>query len=77
MKSTERVQALRDRRKAEGLSEVRGIWAPPDQHARIKREAMAMRDLMALVKMDQPMPEEVKTAMIDAVLRGTGSARKD
>ncbi len=36
MTSTPRVQALRDRRKASGLSEVRGIWAPPDQHQRIK-----------------------------------------
>ncbi len=36
MTSTPRVQALRDRRKASGLSEVRGIWAPKDQHQRIK-----------------------------------------
>ena len=32
----ERQQALRAKRAAAGLTEVRGIWAPPADHAAIK-----------------------------------------
>jgi hypothetical protein len=39
MTSNHRVQKLRNARKAEGLAEVRGIWAPKDQHQRIKAAA--------------------------------------
>lgn len=34
--STERARALRERREREGLAEVRGIFAPPVDHAEIK-----------------------------------------
>lgn len=34
--STERVRDLRKRRAAEGLTEVRGIWAKPEHHKQIK-----------------------------------------
>ncbi len=45
MTSTPRVAKLRDSRKAAGLAEVRGIWAPPDQHARIKEHAACLPPL--------------------------------
>jgi hypothetical protein len=34
--TAERQQALRAKRAALGLTEVRGIWAPPEDHAAIK-----------------------------------------
>lgn len=37
--NTERAQVLRARRAAEGLAEVRGIWAPPERHKAIKAAA--------------------------------------
>jgi hypothetical protein len=37
--TTERVAALRARRAAEGLTEVRGIFLPPDLHASLKERA--------------------------------------
>ncbi len=39
MTSTQRCGLLRKRRAADGLSEVRGIWAPAAHHADIKAEA--------------------------------------
>jgi hypothetical protein len=37
MKTTaQRSKELRERRKANGLAEVRGIWAKPIEHPRIK-----------------------------------------
>jgi len=36
---TERVRALRERRAQDGLTEVRGIFARPEDHARIKAYA--------------------------------------
>jgi hypothetical protein len=36
---TERVAAFRARRSAEGLTEVRGIFLPPDLHAELKELA--------------------------------------
>lgn len=36
---TERARALRERRAAQGLSEVRGIWAPAALHEAIKAAA--------------------------------------
>jgi hypothetical protein len=33
------MQALRKRKAADGLREVRGIWADPKDHAAIKRQA--------------------------------------
>ena len=41
MKTTpaQRQQALRERRRAAGLGEVRGIWARPQDHAAIKQAA--------------------------------------
>lgn len=37
MTTAARQRALRARRRAQGLQEVRGIWAPPEQHQRIKQ----------------------------------------
>jgi hypothetical protein len=37
--TTERVAALRARRASEGLSEVRGIFLPPDLHQTLKEQA--------------------------------------
>ncbi len=50
MTSTHRVQALRNRRKAAGLSEVRGIWARPEDHARIKEQAFKINARAALTE---------------------------
>ena len=47
--STQRVSALRKRRKAAGLAEVRGIWAP----ARLHRE---IRACGAAVVLDDQLP---------------------
>jgi hypothetical protein len=52
MTSTTRVQKLRDSRKAAGLAEVRGIWAPKDQHDAFKRELRRVCE--ALCKTEQP-----------------------
>lgn len=35
--STEKARTLRDKRAREGLAEVRGVWAPKDEHAAIKQ----------------------------------------
>lgn len=40
--STSRVQELRQRRAAEGLAEVRGIWARPQDHKAIKAAVKAI-----------------------------------
>jgi hypothetical protein len=40
---SERVAAFRARRSSEGLSEVRGIFLPPDLHPRIKEMAAKLR----------------------------------
>jgi len=37
--STDRSQALRERRHSQGLKEVRGIWATPEQEKLIKEYA--------------------------------------
>lgn len=37
--TTERVAALRQRRASEGLTEVRGIFLPPDLHPVLKARA--------------------------------------
>ncbi len=37
--TAQRQAALRERRKKAGLMEVRGIWAPPSLHAKIKAAA--------------------------------------
>lgn len=42
--STQRAQDLRKRREADGLKEVRGIWAPTERHDAIKQ---AVRELEA------------------------------
>lgn len=39
-----RKQALREQRAAEGLAEVRGIWAPKEHHAAIKEAAAKALD---------------------------------
>jgi hypothetical protein len=41
--TSERQQALRERRATLGLSEVRGIYARPEDHARIKAYAAKLR----------------------------------
>lgn len=38
----QRQAALRARRAAEGLSEVRGIFLPPKQHAALKKAAKSL-----------------------------------
>jgi hypothetical protein len=40
--TTERVAALRARRAADGLTEVRGIFLPQDLHAKLKQVAAKM-----------------------------------
>lgn len=40
--TTERVAALRARRASEGLTEVRGIFLPPDLHPKLKALAAKM-----------------------------------
>lgn len=41
--SAERQEALRLRRAQEGLTEVRGLYARPDDHAKIKALAKGLR----------------------------------
>lgn len=43
--STQRVQELRQRRAEQGLTEVRGIFLPPELHARLKAMARAIQGL--------------------------------
>ena len=45
--STERVQAYRARKKAEGAVEIRGIFAPADHHDAIKAGAKAIAAAIA------------------------------
>jgi len=40
----EKQQALRDRRAKEGLTEIRGIYAAPDDHTKIKAYAKKLRN---------------------------------
>ena len=40
--STERVREFRERMRKDGMHEVRGIYAPKDQHAAIKAVADAL-----------------------------------
>ena len=40
--TAQRQEALRARRALQGLSEVRGIYLPPNQHAAIKTLAKAL-----------------------------------
>ena len=49
---TERQAALRARRLEQGLTEVRGIYLPPDKHAELKQLA---------VKLTAPKPESKKS----------------
>jgi len=42
--ATARSQALREKRAAAGLAEVRGIWASPEHHRSIKAVADALAD---------------------------------
>ena len=37
--TTQRVKDLHERRKAEGLKQIRGLWAYPADHAAIKSHA--------------------------------------
>lgn len=39
MTGKEKSEALRARRKAQGLKEVRSIWAAPEHHSTIKAQA--------------------------------------
>lgn len=47
--STSRVAALRQRRAEQGLGEVRGAWAHPDDHALIKQYAARLSAKRGLV----------------------------
>jgi hypothetical protein len=40
--STQRGNELRQRRAAQGLQEVRGVWAHPEDHAAIKKYAVTL-----------------------------------
>ena len=40
--ATARVQEFRKRQKEKGLSEVRNIWAKPEDHERIKQFAASL-----------------------------------
>lgn len=44
MTGAERVAALRARRRAQGLEEVRGIWAPKLMHEAIRKMAQGLCD---------------------------------
>lgn len=37
--TTQRVQDLHKRREAEGLKQIRGLWAYPEDHSAIKQAA--------------------------------------
>lgn len=39
MTKAEMMRRLREERREQGLEEVRGIWAPKDQHEAIKKAA--------------------------------------
>lgn len=42
--SAQRQNELRQRRAQEGLTEVRGIYLPPEHHQRLKQMAQAIRE---------------------------------
>lgn len=44
LSNKEKQQALRDRRAKEGLTEVRGIYAPESDHAKIKAYAKKLKN---------------------------------
>lgn len=48
--STQRGDALRKRREAEGLKEVRGIWAPKGVHKDLKEKVAQILPTLKSVK---------------------------
>lgn len=62
--STERVRAHRQRKAAEGLAEVRGVFAPLDEHDRIKRVIKeSIVRLSPIVNVDVKMPKKMLNAL--------------
>jgi LmbE family N-acetylglucosaminyl deacetylase len=52
----ERQEALRARRAMLGLTEVRGLYLPPDLHADIKALARAMVEKLERARNKEPKP---------------------
>lgn len=55
--TTERVAALRERRAKEGISELRGVFAPTDQHAAIKDAIKELLNVHHIRRQSSQEPE--------------------